>query len=172
MSETLRTILSAWDGKDTGELEDLFEGERSNPVFLQALIGLCEIVDCQRGATWLLKHHFDLKGAPLPEDLTRQHLGSLSTITHWEAKLHILQYFERLQLALVPQKELERFVKSGTRSDNKFVRAWAYYDLAVLALAYPELTSQVRNILTAARDIETAGSVRVRIRKALEKLGE
>ncbi|WFE90296.1 hypothetical protein K1718_02790 [Roseibium porphyridii] len=171
MSETLRTILSAWDGKDTGKLEALFESERANPVFVQALVGLCEIEDCQRSATWLLKRHFDLKGPPLPEDLTRQHLGLLAKISHWEAKLHVLQYFEKLQLSLAPYGELEGFVETGTRSDNKFVRAWAYYGLAVLALSYPEMIDRVRNILTDARDVETAGSVRVRIRKALEKLG-
>ncbi|MHA7775755.1 hypothetical protein [Roseibium sp. M-1] len=170
MTGTLREVLSGWDGRDTGVLEQLFESECSSPVFLDQLVALSALPDCQRSATWLLKHHFDGKGQTLSETQTRDHLAHLAQVTDWQARLHVLQYLEHLALPQDAEIVLSAFVDDAIASKNKLVRAWAYYALALLACRYPERKHQALTVLRQAGEMETAGSVKVRLRKALEKL--
>jgi hypothetical protein len=170
MKDALETAIKSWDGKNTGPLTDIFATHQNDPAFSADLVALCEIEANQRGATWLLKHHFDQKGLPFSEKLTRKHLSNLSQIRHWEAKLHILQYLERLEIPEEMAETTRIFVVSSLQSGNKMERAWAYYGLATLAIRFPNLKAQHLEILESAQRQETAGSIKVRIRKALHKL--
>jgi hypothetical protein len=170
MKDTLEIAIESWDGKNTGPLTDIFEKHHSDHAFPAVLVALCEAETNQRGATWLLKHHFDQKGPAISEKLTRKHLSNLSHIRHWEAKLHILQYIERLEIPNDMAETLRIFVVSSLQSDNKMVRAWAYYGLATLAIRFPDQKDQYLEILENAQRHENAGSIKVRIRKALQKL--
>lgn len=170
MRDSLAKSLKDWDGKATAPLEELFADYHEHPGFLVTLVDFCETEELQRGATWLLKHHFDQKGPPLTDGLTRLHINSLPSLRHWDAKLHILQYFEQLRLRDDMEEALGTFVESELSSDNKMVRAWAYYDLAVLARRFPNRKEAAVEILTRAQALETAGSIKVRVRKALAKL--
>ena len=142
-----------------------------DPEFQAHLVDLCSIADCQRGATWLLKHDLGQTKASLPDDLSQRHLSTIHQILHWEARLHILQYLERLSLPETAKSDLSRFVEEAISADNKLVRAWGFYGLAILAVRFPDLAVNARRVLQQAQSTETAGSVKVRIRKGLEKLG-
>ena len=170
MTQTLHKILSDWDGKDTGFLERLFHDEAGNPDFLGSLVALAALEESQRGATWLLKHHFDARGAALPQDLTRNHLSQLIDIDDWQTRLHVLQYLEHLDLSEGSKTVLSEFVETSLRSDRTFVRAWAWYALAILVAGYPEERDDTLRRLREAQATETAGSAKVRIRKAIAKL--
>ncbi|MES0812585.1 hypothetical protein ABLO27_24040 [Roseibium sp. SCPC15] len=169
--EALQSVLVSWDGKLTKPLEDAFAAYRSDPGFLNSLIGLSENESCERASTWLLKHHFDTKGERLSIDQSRKHLAILPHIRHWEAKLHVLQYLEQLELPVEAETTLNDFLTEALASENKLVRAWAYYGLATLACRFPSRKMSALELLTSAQERETAGSIKVRIRKALKKLG-
>jgi hypothetical protein len=170
MIDALQNSLNNWDGKSTAPLEEVFFDYHEHPGFLVSLVEFCKKAEFQRGATWLLKHHFDQKRPPLPDELNRIHLSSLPMLQHWEAKLHMLQYLDRLEICDAQRATVCTFVETETTNENKFVRAWAFYSLATLANRFPDLRGKALNTLQAAALHETASSVKVRIRKALEKL--
>ncbi|MCV0429422.1 MAG: hypothetical protein K5905_28590 [Roseibium sp.] len=172
MPDALHAIPSGWDGKQTEPLEAAFCKYRSDPEFLASLVGLCKQEPCQRGATWLLKHHFETKGPPPTVALTKLHFNTLPRIQPWEAKLHFLQYLEFLDIPAEAKSTLEAFVHDAISSENKLVRAWAYYGLATIARQFPETRRSALEALTKARSNEVAGSVKIRVRKALEKLSK
>ncbi|MCK7614406.1 hypothetical protein [Roseibium sediminicola] len=162
--------LAVWDGKDTAFLEALFRKNHDNSDFLESLIIACNTQRLQRGATWLLKQYFDQRGTPLPADLSRAHIGQFAGIEDWQAKLHVLQYLEHLDLADDAEAPLSDFLNETLQSDQKFVRAWSYWGLAVLAHRFPDRTRKTGQLLAEAQTRETAASVKVRIRKALDLL--
>ncbi|MES0885019.1 hypothetical protein [Roseibium sp. SCP14] len=168
--ETLQSVLVAWDGKLTKPLEEVFAVHRADPDFLGSLIDLSENEACERASTWLLKHHFDTKGEPLSFSQTRKHLASLPHVRHWEAKLHILQYLDQLEVPAEAETTISDFITEALTSQNKLVRAWAYYGLATLAYRFPKRKKAALDFLTSAQEKEIAGSIKVRIRKALKKL--
>lgn len=167
---TLLAGIGAWNGKDTKVLETLFEDQRDAPDVPAELVHLCGDAALQRGATWLLKHHLERADAPLSAALTRRHLAQLAGIEDWQAKLHILQYLDRLDLPEDAEPELSAFVEEALLSARTLVRAWGYSGLAVLARRFPHRRETTRQLLTSAKTSETTGSVKVRIRKALELL--
>ncbi len=170
MTRSLRTNVSEWNGKDTAVLERLFNARSGDPEFLPELVQLCSDTDLQRGATWLLKHFLEKKGRSLSAALTRTHLAQLPHIGDWQARLHVLQYLEHLDLQANAEKPVSDFLETTLTSDNKFVRAWAWYGLAVLAHNFPRRAEHTVQRLTGEIARETAGSVKVRIRKALKLL--
>jgi len=170
LARSLDTELAGLDGKDTTVLEKLYRDKAGDPDFPQSLITACNTQDLQRGATWLLKRHFDNKGAPLSQKQTSAHIGHLAGIEDWQAKLHVLQYLEHLVLPDDTEAPVSDFLNGAIRSEQKFVRAWAYSGLAVLARRFPDRIERTRQRLAEAYARETAASVKVRVRKALEKL--
>lgn len=172
MKDALAKTLLTWDGKTTAPLEETFADYHEHPGLLVTLIEMCRTLDLQRGATWMLKHHHAQKLQPLSEELTRLHISALPGLLHWEAKLHVLQYLDRLAIPDDQRILVAAFVETECDSENKFVRAWAFYGLATLAEKFPDLRDDVLDKLQAATLHETAGSVKVRVRKALEKLNK
>lgn len=165
MIDDLKAELAAWDGKNTQPLLDLYGNSDPTDLWLGALIQLSSEPDCDRGATWLLKHYLE-SGASLPAHLTRAHLGNLAPLSHWEATLHVLQYLDKLRIPDAAKPALLTFVKSSLSSDARLVRAWAYYAFAVLACRFPEIKKEALAVFTDAEQAETAGSIKVRLRKA------
>ncbi|MEQ9275410.1 MAG: hypothetical protein RIG93_14320 [Roseibium album] len=170
MRMQLAQIVRKWDGKDTALLEHAYSSFATEPDFTVHLVELCEIEECERGATWLLKHYVAKSRSGLPEQLAARHAAFAPKLTDWEARLHFLQYFEHLQIPEHLEDPLRQMIDSGLTSENKFVRAWSHYALAVLAQRFPAHKSHAIETLERSDACETAGSVKVRIRKALEKL--
>lgn len=170
MAETLHKVLSNWDGKDTRFLERLFHDEAGNPGFLKSLVTLSAREESQRGATWLLKHHFDIRAQPLSPELSQEHIACVADTEDWQTRLHVLQYLEHLDLPVAFRKPASDFVEVSIRSERPFVRAWAWHALSVLAQRFPDQRDETCQRLSEAQETETAGSVKVRIRKALARL--
>lgn len=170
MRTQLAQILHKWDGKDTAPLTRAYSSFATAPDFTVHLVELCETEACERGATWLLKHHLEKSGDGLAEPLATRHVTFAPRFAHWEARLHFLQYFGHLQIPENVEHPLEQMIDDGLTSENKFLRAWSHYALAVFAQRFPAHRSRAIETLEQAGACETAGSVKVRIRKALEKL--
>lgn len=55
-------------------------------------------------------------------------------------------------------------------AENRFLRAWAYHGLALHAERFPAHQTAAIDRLNEVMTRETAGSLKVRIRKALERI--
>ncbi|ASP35075.1 hypothetical protein [Labrenzia sp. VG12] len=170
MTQTLFSFLSQWDGKDTKSLTGLFHDEAGNPEFLNSMVRMAALEECQRGATWLLKHHFDGGGVAPSEELAQQHISQVADTGDWQTRLHVLQYLEHLDLPDDSEALQSEFVEASLKSEKPFVRAWAWHALCVLAERFPGRNQATRRRLSEALSRETAASVKVRIRKALQRL--
>ncbi|MEM8704414.1 MAG: hypothetical protein AAGF82_21545 [Pseudomonadota bacterium] len=170
MRAELEQVLSGWDGKATKPLKTAFTTFRTWPDLVDQLIDLSEHQSCERGATWLLKHAFEHGEPVLSRERSTRHLASLSSFSHWETRLHLLQYLEHLTIPDEAEASLEAFILDALEAENRFLRAWAYYGLALHADRFPDGKQKTIERLEKAMVQETAGSVKVRIRKALARV--
>jgi len=171
MRGKLEQTLSGWNGKATEPLKTAYKAFCSQPDFVDQLIELSEHQSCERGATWLLKHAFEHGSLKLSKEQSARHLSGVSGFSHWETRLHLLQYLEHLTIPDEAEATLQGFVRNALEADNRFLRAWAYFGLALHAERFPAHEPEAIDRLKQAMALETAGSVKVRIRKALERIG-
>ena len=162
---SLSREIRAWDGKSTDEVRAVYDWyctmDAPVPTLVQRLLDPSH----QKGASWLLKRHLD-QGGTLAEGLGRQFYATISTLEHWESKLHVLQCLPEVPIPTVCKSGVEAFVRGCLLDDVKFVRAWAYYGFYELALQYQALQNEATQILELGLQDEPA-SVQARIRKAL-----
>lgn len=123
-------------------------------------------IDSQQAASWLLKKHLEM-GNSLSAADCRTVIGVLSDQDHWECKLHLLQCLPYLQILEEDCSRVEKFLNTCIKSENKFVRAWAYNGFNELALRFPRYRKEVDGMLARANESEAA-SVRARIRNILK----
>jgi len=79
---SLHEDLSAWDLKSADDIGSIFDGHASRPSFLKEIVELLDEVPLQRGAPWLLKHHFDLGGEPIGARLVDTVYGKMTKLSH------------------------------------------------------------------------------------------
>ncbi len=163
----LDAAIAAFDGKHTAPLEAFSARQTPTAAVIRALTARAGAPDAkqQSAATWLLKHYGD-NGLTFTARQTAALLALLHQVTHWEAKLHLLQIFPGLA---VPKDEAPALFTLLTGpaylgDDNKFVRAWTYNALAALAAQHPAQQAEVRALLDRGADDEAA-SVRARLRR-------
>ncbi|MEM9816637.1 MAG: hypothetical protein AAF215_23705 [Cyanobacteria bacterium P01_A01_bin.123] len=162
------TQLAAFDGKHTDSLERLVKHLSPDAKLIRTL---CEIANqddakFQTAATWLLKR-FQENGAAFSPVQVGCHLKLLYYVTHWEAKLHLLQMLPDFAIPIEQRDALHRFLKRSLGDKNKLVRAWSYNGLIELAEQYSELRPEVSELLEIGQREESA-SVRARIRNRLK----
>lgn len=170
MRDRLEKLLSGWDGKATGPLKTAYETLRNRPELVDYLIELSEHPNCERGATWLLKHAFEQGEPQLSRERSERHLAGISGFGHWETRLHLLQYLDHLTIPDKAGTTLQAFILEALEAENRFLRAWAYSGLALHAERFPAHMREAIDRLDKAMTQETSGSVKVRIRKALERI--
>ena len=170
MRSVLADQLAAWDQKDTVVLKKIYAEHHDNPLFLDELIDCCANPDQQTAATWLIKHTMEQTSDGLSAALEMKLIGALPRLHDWAAMLHALQILDKLGLPDTSKQCLTEFVARAGQSEKTLVRAWAYYGLAVSARRFPELREEATETLNRLSAGETAGSIKVRIRKALEYL--
>lgn len=161
--------LQAWDLKSAAAIGSIYADHAGEGGFLGQVVDLIDDPDLERGATWLLKHHFDVGGEPLNDRLVRSTLAAVQGLDHWEAKLHILQIMSRLPVAEDQLDDVEAFVDECLSGDKKFVRAWAYSAFRDLAVQHPHLRGEATRLLDQALENETAGSVLSRVRRCISQ---
>lgn len=141
--------------------------ERMN--FTATLAALLSDQDYQRGASWLLKRHID-KGHVINRDDVQTCYASLDKLTHWDTNLHILQAMHALPINAGNTEEIHSFLIKNMASKRTLVRAWSYTGFVILASHHEEYRKEAYALLKQANEAETAGSIKVRIRKGLEAL--
>lgn len=165
---TLEAAIAAWDLKSSNDIGRIYRQYSVKPSFGTALTALIGERALERGASWLLKHHLETGWLDITPANVSTIYGSLNDLEHWEARLHLLQCIPHLPIPRSHVKPLERFLRNAISDEVKFVRAWGYNGWHQLGIQHAEYQPQVVEILERAKASETAPSVKVRIRKALE----
>lgn len=162
----LYDILAAWDGKRTAPLQTLFDAAEDKDALAAQAVAYCATPLTERGATWLLKHALET-GADLDAGAQSDLIDSLPALSHCEARLHVLQILDRLELdgAEVGAK-VAAFLEDAVADQNKFVRAWAYSGYHALAAQSPGYEERARRLIEQAL-AEEAPSIQARLRKVL-----
>lgn len=172
MTTDLFAALSQWDGKSASAITAIYDRFCAKEGFVDDLIELIANRDVEVGASWLLKHHCEKQEVKLSGPRSAKYHSSFAGLSHWEARLHVLQCMEMIPVPASQKTEIHAFLTRCVGSDAKFVRAWAYNGMARLAVLFPELRAQTHETLITAHETENAGSIRVRIRKALQLLDQ
>ena len=175
----LLTDLQSFDGKQVSTLIDIASRMQCDAEEVNQLIALLEHEELriQVGASWLLKKAIEdgvENGLCLTKRQSRDILLQLmeTTKTHhseqehaaWEVQLHLLQMVDKLAISKSISQKLHGALFSLTTHPNKFVKAWAYNGLGVLAMQYPSYLPEVISLFDSVYEQESA-SVKARIRK-------
>lgn len=94
-------------------------------------------------------------------------MGLLRKDIPWESRLHVLQMLPAVSIADDQKADLYRILLDNLTHANKFVRAWAYNGLAVLAAQFPEYRTEANEILEMGMRDEVA-AVKARIRNVMK----
>ena len=168
----LDAATAAFDGKHKEPLEAFAARQAPTAAVIRALTAAAGGSDQkhQSAATWLLKR-FQEQGYVCSEEETAGLLGLFGSVGPWEAKLHLLQMLPGLVIREDRAPALWTLVKGEgfLQGPNKFVRAWSYNALAVLATQHPAYRKDAAALLAAAQEDEAA-SVRARIRNTLKDI--
>lgn len=162
--------LAAFDGKHNDTLEALAAKLTPAAPVVAELCALSRREDpkLQTAATWLLKR-FQEEGLAFSAKQVEVLLDLFEAVTHWEAQLHLLQMLPGLTIPAARAAPLFSRLKGEDflQAANKFVRAWSYNGLAVLASQHEQFRPIVTGLLKAGQE-EEAASVRARIRNAIK----
>lgn len=162
----MKEDIATWDGKAIAPIAATYDRCHTQKSFLRDVIALFSDEACARGATWLLKHAIE-QDAAVPAALCTRVFAQLKALSHWEARLHVLQCLPHLTIAPGDAEKVARFIRAGMADDATFVRAWSFNGLRELAVQHSTYRDEARGTLEAAVHTEKAASVKVRIRKAL-----
>lgn len=127
--------IASWDGKSADNIKAIYDAHNTESHFSDTIISLSLSEDCEKGATWLLKAWLEA-GNKLEQAQVEKIYGSLDQLSHWEAKLHVLQSIPLMPITDTASGNLYAFLRITLTDPNKFVRAWSYngfYELSVLA---------------------------------------
>ncbi|MCY4073358.1 MAG: hypothetical protein OXG60_18865 [Chloroflexi bacterium] len=163
--QRVAAAIAEYDGKGIDSLASIAAQIDPSTAVLQ---GLCDHVGSQdariqSASSWLLRRYVGA-GAILSQMQTEQALTVLTDVCHWEARLHVLQMMEDLTIPSRRVEQLWPALIEQSKDVNKFIRAWSYHGLAVIADQHPPYRDRALSLLAAAEG-EDAASVRARIRR-------
>ncbi|MGP1272939.1 MAG: hypothetical protein ACTS22_06365 [Phycisphaerales bacterium] len=168
---TLRTDILAWDGRSADDIAAVFDRHAGSRGFAGRLIGLAEAPALERGATWLLKRALERGDITLTADQAQSFYAMARSLSDWGACLHLMQCVPFVPIPRASAPALARMLDRLLSDRRAIVRAWAYWGYHELALAHPRYRAEAESLLRDATESESAGSVRVRVRLALEARG-
>lgn len=164
---SLEKELTGWQGKSVQDICDIHDRHVAEPSYGRQLADLLRNERLQRGASWLLKHHLSQKGR-LDDLAVNVVFSSLTSLEHWESRLHFLQCLEYMPIPARHADELAAFLRTSMSSDRPFVRAWAISGFHQLAQQYPIFEPEEEFLFNEALK-DGAGSVTARVRTILKK---
>ncbi len=150
-------------------MRQIYDANCKRTNFASTLAALLSEQDYQRGASWLLKHHID-NGHVMDRDDAQTCYTSLDKLTHWDTHLHILQIMHALAIDTADKETVHSFLTKNVTSKRTLIRAWSYTGFVILARQYEEYRAETHTLLKRAKEVETAGSIKVRIRRGLAEL--
>lgn len=171
----LEQKLLEYDGRNVDPFREVAELLEESDAGLEEILGLLERPESelQVGASWVLKELVD-QGRSLTDDEAARARGLLWAVEEPFARLHLLQLLPTLlgdgsEGPAEIEPELWGACVRDTEADNRFVRAWAFYGLGLVAARDERYRPEAEARLAAAAESET-GAVRVRVRRARELL--
>lgn len=164
---TLANEIADWDGKSAKDIQRIYEHHADAAQFSTQITAWLSAPKMQAGASWLLKHHLE-QGNSLAPDLVRDVYSSLSELSCWQARLHILQCISYLPIPANRTVKLKRFLDNCLDDEVKFVRAWAYHGFWELGRQHPRFRPQAEDLLEQGMQSESA-AVKARIRNCLKQ---
>ena len=166
----IRKRLASYDGKNVRPFG--FVAEQLDPtetaVARMAELTLDDDSAVEIGATWVIKNLCE-RGARPGSALSSRLLSYLDDVLENESLLHLLQTLPYLVLPDDAHAWLHGKLTELVAAEHKFVRAWAYNGLGLLASANETYRDEVRALFARALQYEAA-SIRARIRHASKGL--
>lgn len=161
----IREAIRTFDGKHTEPLEAVASALQAQEGCIDELLVLSNSDEAktQTAATWILKRLHDLP-IIFTKSQTQKVLRLLRKVTAWEAKLHLLQILNGLEIPPQNGDRLRKTLDEHIRDENKLVRAWAYNGLFVLGDQIARYRGDVAALLDRAQE-DPAASVRARVRQ-------
>ncbi|WP_422370124.1 hypothetical protein [Hoeflea sp.] len=159
--------IRRWNGKSARDIRAIYARHKERTDIAHDLVACCAQDDLETGATWLLKHHLEASSSTLNSALSDRLIRLGTGFGSWEARLHLLQVLDRLEIPETAIGALTRFVDAALEDRKTLVRAWAYHGLQHLARLDPLRRAEILATLKNAEETEHAASARVRLRKAL-----
>lgn len=165
----METEILAWDRKSVAVIRAIYDRHMGRTAFSAELVAALSDESLQVGASWLLKYHFE-QGERLTQPQVDAVYAQLPIFAHWETKLHILQSMAYMPIGETISAEVYQFVQQCLTDKKKFVRAWAYNGLYLLAKQHGEYEAEARQKLDAAMRKES-GSIKARARNIFKEWG-
>ena len=163
MAIDIETALRKFDGKDTEPLEKFSSSVSPDAERVSLLIDFLHKSEQQsQAASWILKRWWE-SGWQFSVQQSKQLIVVLLQAQDWQLRLHLLQLLSGLAIAESQHRELYYHLRYNLEDKNKFVRAWTYNGLAVVAKQYPQYRDEVVQLFELAIKDEAA-SVKARIR--------
>ncbi|MEQ8481512.1 MAG: hypothetical protein RIC18_12715 [Hoeflea sp.] len=164
---TIEADLRQWNGKSAHDIRTIHARHRDGPGLIDDLVTMCADQDLEAGATWLLKHHLEASPARLDPAVAVRLVRLGTGFRSWEARLHLLQMLDRLDIPKSAVGLLAQLVDACFEDRKTLVRAWSYHGLQHLARLDSARRSEILARLNRAEETEHAASAKVRLRKAL-----
>lgn len=114
-------------------------------------------------ASWCLRAVLE-EGVELDRGATAALCRALQRVTHDDARLHLCQSVQHLDIPSRNADQLARFLRAGADGEHKFVRAWAVDGFQHLARQHDRYRREAGEWLERARR-DPAASVRARARR-------
>ncbi|MGB0911380.1 MAG: hypothetical protein ACPGYT_13540 [Nitrospirales bacterium] len=163
----LKREIAAWDGRSGSDIRNMYDRYSHTSSFVSDLLRFTKEDSLQKGATWLLKQHFEKMECLEPSEVKAFCL-LIPHLKGWETKLHVLQCIPYMSIPKTQKKKVETFLRKCLVDDAKFVRAWAYNGFYELAVQYPQYQGETKGLFEVAMRNEAA-SVKARIRNIMKK---
>jgi HEAT repeat protein len=166
----IRKEFRKFDGKNLGPVKAAAVQLPAKPASLTRMLKIAADPDerLQVGATWAAKDLLE-QGVEAPATLAAELLAILRRVSNNDARLHLLQILPYCSLAGRQPGSLHRLLLPQLESENKFVRAWAFNALALVAKAAPRYREEVLDRFATA-EVHESAAVRARIRRARRSL--
>ena len=170
MTSELENRLQDFDGVAVSILFETRADCRNERGFLEELLRLVANTNpnVSLGATWILKAEAD-KGTRFDDELPDMLLNVLADISHWQAKLHILQSVEAFEFDKKQARGVFDWAASLAEHTRPFVRAWSLNARVVTGMKYGDFFDETLEALSVAES-DSAASVRARARNLWKRI--
>jgi len=107
---SLKSEIALWDGKSAADIRAIYADHAHTRGLLGRLVKLAADPECEVGATWLVKHHLETTECGMALSAAKTWYACANTLTHWEARLHMLQCTPRVPVPNACVKPIRGFL--------------------------------------------------------------
>ena len=164
------TLFQKYDGKSVAPFKRVAVRWDPTPSSMRQLIRLVASPDerVQVGATWVLKRWIETDSGD-PGPVTPMLLDLVEVEMATDAKLHLLQLLQHLEIPRDREHDLYSACSQLLDHPNKFLRAWAFNGLGLVAIQNRDYRPRVEGLFAEAESTQPS-SVMSRIRNLRKQL--